>query len=84
MEYSEPDLAYVAALRIIDDPALDTGTVEEQVAKIADARKKVFEIADRAGAGGARIRSLTRMLDHREEQLTDPYPWPESPQSRGQ
>jgi hypothetical protein len=76
MERSEPDVAYAAALEIIDDPALDTGTVDEQVAKIADARRQVFEVADRAGEDGARIRGLTRMLDRREEQLVDPYPWP--------
>ncbi len=78
-----PHSLYTEALAVLDDPDLGTGTTQEQVAKIAAARRLVFDLADRAGADGARIRSLTRMLDHREERLTGPYPWPDRPQAPG-
>jgi len=81
---SPPHPLYTEALAVLDDPELGTGTAQEQVAKIAAARRKVFDLADRAGTDGAGIRSLTRMLDHREERLTDPYPWPDEPRAPGQ
>jgi hypothetical protein len=84
VEYREsppptPDPTYAEALTILNDPDLGAGTTQEQVAKISAARRRVFELADRAGASGARVRGLTRMLDDREEQLTHPFPWPDPP-----
>ncbi|GAA3133500.1 hypothetical protein JOF29_002343 [Kribbella aluminosa] len=52
------------------------GTAEERIAIMAEARRRIFEIADRAPADeAASIRGLTRVLEHIEENLRDPY-WP--------
>lgn len=53
-----------------------TGTDAERIVIIAEARRKIFELADRAGADEAPgIRGLTRVLEHLEDNLRDPH-WP--------
>jgi hypothetical protein len=58
----------------------DGGTVEEQIAAIQEARRKIWEIADRASKDEAPdIRAMTRVLEHYEDELRNPT-WPiESP-----
>ncbi|GAB2668764.1 hypothetical protein [Kribbella swartbergensis] len=52
------------------------GTVEEQIAALQDARRRIWEIADRAPADEeADIRAMTRVLEHLENELRDPS-WP--------
>jgi hypothetical protein len=52
------------------------GTVEEQIAALAEARRKIWEIADRAPQDEeADIRAMTRGLEHLENLLRDP-PFP--------
>jgi hypothetical protein len=52
------------------------GTDAERILIIAEARRKIFEIADRAAADEApSIRGLTRVLEHLEDNLRDPH-WP--------
>jgi hypothetical protein len=54
----------------------EDGTVEEQIAAIQEARRKIWEIADRAAEDEeAHIRAMTRVLDHYENELRDPT-WP--------
>ena len=53
-----------------------TGTDEERIAIMAEARRRIFAIADRAPTTEApSIRGLTRVLEHLEDNLRDPY-WP--------
>jgi hypothetical protein len=60
-----------------------TGTVEERIATMAEARRKIFEIAERASPEEAPgIQGLTRVLEHLEDSLRDPY-WPEPGPSDG-
>jgi hypothetical protein len=57
------------------------GTVEEQIAAIADARRRIWEIADRADESEEpHIRAMTRTLEHLENELRDPT-WPIEDQS---
>ncbi|HWD82883.1 MAG TPA: hypothetical protein VG497_28475 [Kribbella sp.] len=52
------------------------GTDAERIVIIAEARRKIFELADRAAADEAPgIRGLTRVLEHLEDNLRDPH-WP--------
>lgn len=52
------------------------GTVEEQVAAIKEARRQIWEIADRAEPDEEpHIRAMTRVLEHVERELRDPS-WP--------
>lgn len=54
------------------------GTAEERIAIMAEARRKIFEIANRAPADEAPgIRGLTRVLEHLEDNLRDPL-WPQT------
>jgi len=53
-----------------------SGTVDEQIAGLADARRKIWAIADRADKSeAAHIRAMTRTLEHLENELRDPT-WP--------
>jgi hypothetical protein len=54
-----------------------TGTKQERLAAIAATRRKIFEIADRAGDDAHRIRYMTRPLDCSERDIEDGsyYPW---------
>ncbi|TCC51005.1 hypothetical protein E0H75_12730 [Kribbella capetownensis] len=53
------------------------GSVDERIAIMAAARRRIFEIADRAPADEAPgIRALTRVLEHLESNLRDPD-WPQ-------
>jgi putative heme iron utilization protein len=51
------------------------GTRDEMITALAAARKEIWEIADSAPDenDGAQIGGLTRMLDHLEEGLNDPF-----------
>ncbi|MEV0792821.1 hypothetical protein [Kribbella sp. NPDC050459] len=52
------------------------GTDEEKAATIADARRKIWAIADRASQEEeAPIRAMTRSLEHIENELREPT-WP--------
>ena len=52
------------------------GTVDEQIAAIADARRKIWEIANRADdEEEPHIRAMTRVLEHLEDELRNPT-WP--------
>ncbi|MEV5962264.1 hypothetical protein AB0L70_10910 [Kribbella sp. NPDC051952] len=52
------------------------GTVDEQLTALAEARRRIWEIADRATDDEeADIRAMTRPLEHLENQLRDPS-WP--------
>lgn len=70
-----PSPEMTEALQIQDSAFFAGGTKEECLAVLADARKKIWEIADRAGGDSARIRGLTRMLEHKENSLTEDLPW---------
>jgi hypothetical protein len=53
-----------------------TGTDEERIAIMAEARRQIFEIAERADADEApSIQGLTRTLEHLADNLSDPD-WP--------
>jgi hypothetical protein len=53
--------------------------VEEQIAALEEARRKIFEIADRAAPEEApHIRAMTRSLEHIERELREPS-WPVQP-----
>jgi|SRR5215207_8641322 len=68
------------ALHVLNTADLESGTVEQQLAAIDRTRKQIWAIADRAGGqDSANIRSLTRMLERREDSLTEPFPWPDPP-----
>jgi hypothetical protein len=64
------------------------GTVEEQIAALQEARRRIWEIADRAPDDEeADIRAMTRVLEHVENELRNPS-WPRHdgsppPQSNG-
>jgi len=52
-----------------------TGTTEERIAVMSEARRRIFEIADSAPADEApSIQGLTRVIEHLEESLRDPQP----------
>ncbi|GAA0922657.1 hypothetical protein GCM10009554_00370 [Kribbella koreensis] len=54
----------------------DGGTVEQQIAVLEDARRRIWEIADRAEPEEApHIRAMTRALEHIERELREPS-WP--------
>jgi hypothetical protein len=63
------------AIRILDEDRLDVGTIDERLAALADARKRILAIADRAGADSLKIRGLTRGLDSTERALELGPPW---------
>ncbi len=49
------------------------GSVEEQIAALEDARRRIWEIADRAAPDEEpHIRAMTRVLEHLERELRDP------------
>ncbi len=75
------DLTSYEALRIREAAQAKSGSREEMISALAAARVRIWEIADRAPKSeGARIRGLTRTLDHMQEALGDPF-WeiPEAP-----
>ena len=52
------------------------GSVAEQIEALQEARRKIWEIADRAAPEEApHIRAMTRVLEHLENELRDPT-WP--------
>lgn len=52
------------------------GTVDEQIEALYEARRTIFEIADRADEDEeSDIRAMTRVLEHLENELRDPT-WP--------
>ncbi|ONI77505.1 hypothetical protein BWI15_03055 [Kribbella sp. ALI-6-A] len=53
------------------------GTVEEQIAALREARRRIWEIADRAAEDEApHIRAMTRSMEHIEDGLRNPL-WPQ-------
>jgi hypothetical protein len=52
-------------------------SVEEQIAALQEARRRIWAIADRAPKDEApHIRAMTRVLDHLENELREPsFPW---------
>ncbi|MFC5261058.1 hypothetical protein ACFPJ1_02955 [Kribbella qitaiheensis] len=67
--YHEAGRVHASAYRV-------GGTVEEQIAALEEARRKIWEIADRASEDEeADIRAMTRVLEHLEDELRDPT-WP--------
>ena len=61
------------------------GTTEEKIAALEDARRKIWEIADRAPADETSdIKAMTRALEHLENELRHPtWPVEESPEQAG-
>jgi hypothetical protein len=68
-----PEMA--EALRVLDEADFDSGTKEERLAALAEARRQIWAIADRAGRDSGAIRGLTRGLEKSEELLTEGPPW---------
>ena len=70
-----PSQLMLKALEIQRAAFAKRGTREEMIAALAAARKEIWEIADSAPDenDGAQIGGLTRMLDHLEEGLNDPF-----------
>ncbi|MGZ0152592.1 hypothetical protein ACXJJ3_36420 [Kribbella sp. WER1] len=77
---AEPPSALMQEAVAIERAAYEApGTDAERIAIMAEARRKIFEIADRAPADeAAGIRGLTRVLEHLENNLRDPQ-WPLDP-----
>lgn len=70
----------------IHSDAYSTGdTVEERIAALQTARRKIWEIADRAPKDEApHIRAMTRVLEHLENELREPsWPVDETGEQRG-
>jgi hypothetical protein len=79
---SSPEM--LEARQIIDEAKFDEGTREERLAAYDGARKKIWAIADRAGADSDRIRYLTRRFESTELHLEEGLPWDDPPPgSRG-
>ncbi|GAA1691303.1 hypothetical protein GCM10009745_40760 [Kribbella yunnanensis] len=74
---AEPPTALMLEAMAVEREAFESpGTAEERIAIMAEARRRIFEIAERAPADDApSIRGLTRGLEHLEDNLRDPY-WP--------
>ncbi|WP_328992474.1 hypothetical protein OG394_39440 [Kribbella sp. NBC_01245] len=65
---------FLAEAIAVEKTAHVSGSREERIAAIADARRKILEIAGRAPTEeAAHIVGLTRTLDHLEEALDDPF-----------
>jgi hypothetical protein len=67
------------ALRVLDEADFESGTVDERLAALREARRRIWAIADRAGADSVTIRGLTRGLERTEEDLTEGLPWSDPP-----
>lgn len=66
---------YAEALEIQASAFHVQGTDEERVAALDEARKRIWELAEQtSGDEQAGIRSLTRMLEHLQQSITNP-PW---------
>lgn len=65
------------AQQVLANADLTTGTKQERLAAIAATRRKIFEIADRAGDDAHTIRYMTRPLDctERDIEYSNYYPW---------
>lgn len=67
---------YYEAGRVHANAYQASGTVEEQIEAIQEARRKIWEIADRADEEEeSDIRAMTRVLEHLENEMRDPT-WP--------
>ncbi|MET9316537.1 hypothetical protein ABZX12_32360 [Kribbella sp. NPDC003505] len=73
----EPPSALMQEAVAIERAAYEArGSDEERIEIMTEARRKIFELADRAPADeAASIRALTRVLEHLEDNLRDPH-WP--------
>jgi hypothetical protein len=78
-----PSPEMLEALRVINEANFEEGSREERLAAFDEARKKIWAIADRAGADSSRIRYLTRSFEATELYLEEGYPWEAPPDSPG-
>ncbi|MEU4607983.1 hypothetical protein AB0F43_33805 [Kribbella sp. NPDC023972] len=69
----------VEALRVLEEGDFESGSVEERLAALREARRRIWAIADRAGDDSVTIRGLTRGLERSEEILTEGLPWSDPP-----
>ncbi|MDX2967961.1 hypothetical protein [Kribbella solani] len=67
------------ALHILDSTDFESGPTERRLTALADARRRIWAIADRAGPDGGTIRGLTRGLESTETRLTEGTPWDNRP-----
>jgi hypothetical protein len=73
---------YAEAGRIHSAAFHSGGTVDQQLAVLEEARRQIWEIADRASdEEEADIRAMTRSLEHLENGLRNPN-WPAEPPSQ--
>ena len=75
----EQSAEMIEALQLLADADFESGTTEQRLAALRDARRRIWAIADRAGADSVTIRGLTRGLERSEEILTDGLPWSAPP-----
>lgn len=68
---------YYEAGEIHADSYRTGDSVEERIAALQEARRRIWAIADRAPKDEApHIRAMTRVLDHLENELREPsFPW---------
>ena len=68
---------YYEAAAIHADSYRTGESVEERIAALQEARRRIWAIADRAPKDEApHIRAMTRVLDHLENELREPsFPW---------
>jgi hypothetical protein len=73
-----PSALMLEAMEVQAKASATRGTSEEMHAAINAARKRIWEIADRAPKSeAAHIRGLTRTLDHFQQSMDDPF-WEDS------
>lgn len=71
----ERSVEMVEALGVLAEGDFESGSREERLAALAEARRRIWEIADRAGDDSVTIRGLTRGLERSEEILIEGLPW---------
>ena len=69
-----PSPEMLEARRILNEGIFDEGTREERLAALAEARRKIWEIADRGSADSVQIRGLSRGLETSEDLLEEGCP----------
>ncbi|TDU82514.1 hypothetical protein EV138_7408 [Kribbella voronezhensis] len=78
-----PSPEMLEARRIVNEGKFDEGTREERLAALAEARRRIWELADRGTADSVQIRSLSRGLETSEDILEEGLPWDPPPDNRG-
>jgi hypothetical protein len=70
-----PSAVMTTAMRIQDQAFFGAGTVEERIARMAAARRRILELAEQASTEDrAGMIGLVRSLEHLEAGLREPYP----------